>query len=252
MLMPPLQLGPFLKRGPREDVAGLARVDADAGRVLVEQAVDDVDLGLQRRQRLQARAQLHVGAGALGPPVRRVDAAAHEQRGEPLRAGRGHVAGHRRGAPDGDRLEPGQGHRHAHAAEERPPRRRRAGLLVRFRARIRSCSSFLRLFAFDSLVQKLRAGDDALDQAAEAVAVGRQPRAHAVRWSRRPRAAGCVPGHRPAACGTGCRRIRPAGARRDRRAGRRLRSLRRRRETSRGVSTGRPPRSTVRDSPTGP
>ena len=45
---------------------------------------------------------------------------------------------------------------------------------------LRSSSSFLRLFAFDSLVQELWAGDDRLDQTAEAVAVGRQLRAHLV------------------------------------------------------------------------
>ena len=44
MLMPPLQLGPLLQRRAGEDVAGLARVDADAGGVLVEQAADDVQL----------------------------------------------------------------------------------------------------------------------------------------------------------------------------------------------------------------
>ena len=40
-----LEHGPLLKRGAREDVAGLARMDADARRVLVEQAGDDVELG---------------------------------------------------------------------------------------------------------------------------------------------------------------------------------------------------------------
>ena len=59
MLMPALELGPLLERRAGEDVAGLAGVDADAGRVLVEQAGDDVELGLERRQRLEALAQLH-------------------------------------------------------------------------------------------------------------------------------------------------------------------------------------------------
>ncbi len=116
----PLELGPLLKRGPGEDVAGLARVDSHAGCVLVEQAGNDVDLGLERRQRLKARAELHRVAGTLGPPVRRVDTTAHEQRGEPLRARRGQVAGHCGGAPDWHRLEPWQGHRDAHASQERP------------------------------------------------------------------------------------------------------------------------------------
>ena len=54
-----LELGALLERRAGEDVAGLARVDADAGGVLVEQAVDEVHLGLERGQRLQALAQLH-------------------------------------------------------------------------------------------------------------------------------------------------------------------------------------------------
>ena len=49
----------------REDVAGLPRVDADARRGLVEQAVDDVDLGLQRLERRQSLAELHLGPIAV-------------------------------------------------------------------------------------------------------------------------------------------------------------------------------------------
>jgi hypothetical protein len=43
-------------------------MNADAGRLLVEQAVIDVQLRLERRERLQTLAQLHLVAGAFGPP----------------------------------------------------------------------------------------------------------------------------------------------------------------------------------------
>ena len=41
------QHGPLLQRRPRQDVAGLAGMDADARRVLVEQARDDVQAGVR-------------------------------------------------------------------------------------------------------------------------------------------------------------------------------------------------------------
>ena len=118
MLTPPVQHGPLLQGGPREDVAGLARMDADARGVLVEQAGDDVQPRPERGQRLEALAQLHVGARPLGPPVLGVDAVAHEQGGEALRRRGRRRAGGRFAAPDRKRLQPGQGHRHADAAEE--------------------------------------------------------------------------------------------------------------------------------------
>ena len=51
---------------------------------LLNRPLNDVQLGLERRQRLERFAQLHLLAGAFGPPVIGVDAAAHEQRGEAL------------------------------------------------------------------------------------------------------------------------------------------------------------------------
>ena len=86
----------------------------------------------------------------------------------------------RRGAPDGDRLQPGQGHRHA-----RPRGGRSAGSPASVRLgsswpRSRRHRDHSAVFGFDPLVPELRAGDDRLDQAAEAAAVGRQPRSHGV------------------------------------------------------------------------
>ena len=83
-LMPPFS-SPF-GCGPGEDIARLTRVDSHASGVLVEQAGNDIDLGLQGRQGLEARAELHCVSGTLGPPVRVVDAAAHEQGRESLGA----------------------------------------------------------------------------------------------------------------------------------------------------------------------
>ena len=42
-----LEHRPLLKRGAREDVAGLPGMDADARGVLVEQPGDDVELGVE-------------------------------------------------------------------------------------------------------------------------------------------------------------------------------------------------------------
>ena len=53
----PFQLGPLLKRGPREDVARLARVDSHARGVLVEQAGNDIDLGLQAATRARGKGR---------------------------------------------------------------------------------------------------------------------------------------------------------------------------------------------------
>ena len=112
----------LLDRHAGQQVAGLPGMNAHADGRLVEQAVDDVDLRLERLQRLEALAQLHLGARALGPPVVAVDAVAHEQHGEAFReGGRGVRPVRRRTAPDGQRLQPRQRHRHADAAQERSP-----------------------------------------------------------------------------------------------------------------------------------
>ena len=62
-----------------------------------------------------------VRARALGPPVVGLTPLPMNSDGEPLRATA--AAGRRRRAPDGQRFQPRQRHRHAGAAEERPPGR---------------------------------------------------------------------------------------------------------------------------------
>src|SRR5262249_21234788 len=95
-----------LQPRPGQDVAGAASVAAVA--LAVEQAVDDVDLLPEGGQRLEAGAELHLGAGAPGPPVVRRDAIADEQAGEALRgllcrrAGRECRGGFQPGQSDGD------------------------------------------------------------------------------------------------------------------------------------------------------
>ena len=117
----PAQHGAPLQRGARQDVAGLAGVDADARRVPVEQARDDVQPRPERGQGFEAPAQLHVGARAPRRPVRGADAVAHEQGREPPGRRRSGRAGSHSAPPDGNRLQPGEGHRHAHALEQRAP-----------------------------------------------------------------------------------------------------------------------------------
>ena len=107
--------GALLNGRAGEQAAGLRGVNALAGGALVEQAVDHVDLVLQRLQRRQGLAELHVGARALGAPVILVHAVAHEQDAEALREG-----GRRRGVGErGQRFEPRQRHGDAGAAKNR-------------------------------------------------------------------------------------------------------------------------------------
>ena len=205
----PLELGPLLKRGPREDVAGLARVDADARGVLVEQAVDDVDLGLRAAP----------AAPGTGPaPSTSPAPLAHQFVGltpQPMnsaanRFGQGAGTSPAIAAAPQTGTDSSQGRAIVTPTPRRNVRRDAwlpAGSVVcllgsAHRLHFSAVSPSTRLFRNCGLVTMR------LDQAAEAVAVGRQPRAHALRWSRRPRGSGCVPGRRPAACGTGCRRIR--------------------------------------------
>ncbi len=68
----------------RQQAAGLAGVNALAGQRLDVEAVDHVDLLLQRLQRLQRLAELHGGAVAFGAPMILVDAAAQEHHAEAL------------------------------------------------------------------------------------------------------------------------------------------------------------------------
>ena len=74
----------LLQCRPREDVAGLPGMDADAGGVLVEEPRDDVEPGLEWRHGLEGRAQLHLAAGPLAHQCVGADPVAHEERGEPL------------------------------------------------------------------------------------------------------------------------------------------------------------------------
>ena len=92
----------------------------------------------------------------------------------------------------------------------------------------------------------------ALDQTAEAVAVGREPVAHRLdrRVVRRQQAASQGVGQQLAA--EVVDELVAGAARRDSGAGRRGRSPRCRRGTSRGCRPGRPPRSRSRRSPIGP
>ena len=60
-------------------------MNALAGSPLVEEAVNHVDLVLQRLQRRQGLAELHIGARTLSAPVILVDAIAHEQNRETFR-----------------------------------------------------------------------------------------------------------------------------------------------------------------------
>ena len=131
----------------------------------------------------EALAQLHLGAAALGPPVVAVDAVAHEQHGEALweRAGRARGVA---GCPT----------RAATRATAAPSSRRRRAGTVRRESDCCSSRSPLCSVWSRSLGQELRAGDDALDQAVEAIAVARR----ASRASRRSSA-------RPTAC-----RLRPS------------------------------------------
>jgi hypothetical protein len=71
-------------------------VNADAGGGFVEQAVNNVELGLERRERLERFANLHLAAAARGRPVVGVDSAGHEERGEALGKCGSRIAGCRR------------------------------------------------------------------------------------------------------------------------------------------------------------
>ena len=126
----------LLQRHAGQQVAGHPGMDADAGRGLVEQAVDDVDLRLDRLERLQRLAQLHRGAAALGRPGIRIDAVALEDDGEALRRRgdclRPRRRRHRLGRSEArQRLHPRQRHRHTDALQERSTRNSHALLLSR-------------------------------------------------------------------------------------------------------------------------
>ena len=97
----------------RQQAAGLGGMDALAGQRLDIEAVDHIDLLLERLQRLQRLAELHVGALAFGAPMILVDAAAQEHHAEAL----GEVGGRGRIGQGVDRFQPGQRHGAAGAAQ---------------------------------------------------------------------------------------------------------------------------------------
>src|ERR1041384_3895283 len=83
-------------------------MNAHPHRRLVEEAVDDDDLALDRSQRAERSAQRHPGVRALRPPVVAVDAVAHEQYGKPLWI---RLARARSTRNSGQRFHPRQRHR---------------------------------------------------------------------------------------------------------------------------------------------
>ena len=87
--------GAFRDVRAREQASGLRRVNALAGQRLHEEPVDHVDLLLQRLQRLQRLAELHGGARAFGAPMILIDAVAQEHHAEALRE-RGRPVAYRR------------------------------------------------------------------------------------------------------------------------------------------------------------
>ncbi len=101
-----------------QKIAGLRGMDARPDGRLVEQAVDHVDLVLQRLERLERSAQLHHAAAPARPPVVAVDAVAHDQHGEPLRKLARPVEARR---VERQRLEPRQGERGARGTEDDAP-----------------------------------------------------------------------------------------------------------------------------------
>ena len=141
-----------------EQAAGLRRVNALAGGALVEQAVDHVDLVLQRLERLQRLAELHLGARALGAPVILVDAVAHEQH---ARSASGTAPATCGVGESGKRLEPRQRHGDSGAAKNGAAGNAIGGFLRSIRA---SYSPFCCGGIRASFVQELRAGDDGLHQ----------------------------------------------------------------------------------------
>ncbi len=77
-------MAPFGNVRAGEQAAGLAGMNALTGQRLDIQAVDHIDLLLQRLQRRQRLAELHVGALAFGAPVILIDAVAQEHHAEAL------------------------------------------------------------------------------------------------------------------------------------------------------------------------
>ena len=147
--------GALLNGRAGEQASGLRGVNALAGRPLVEQAVNHVDLMLQRLKRRQGLAELHIGSRTLGAPMILVHAIPHEQNRETFREGgwRGGIGESRKG------LEPRQGHGDSGAAKNRTAGnamggfRRSIGHLIHLSVLGKPCwESRLRLFRNCGLV----------------------------------------------------------------------------------------------------
>ena len=106
--------GALLNGRAGEQTSGLRGVNALTGGPLVEEAVNHVDLMLQRLERRQGLAELHIGARTLGAPMILVDAIAHEQNRETFREGGGDGVRRKR-----EGLQPRQGHGDSGAAKNR-------------------------------------------------------------------------------------------------------------------------------------
>ena len=107
--------GSLLNVRAGEQTSGLRGVNAMTDSPLVEEAVNHVDLMLQRLKRREGLAEHHIGSRALGVPMILVHSIPHEQNSETLREGsRG------RGVSEsGKGLEPRQGHGDSCAAKNR-------------------------------------------------------------------------------------------------------------------------------------
>ena len=219
---------------------------------LVEQPVNDVDLVLQRFQRLAASCSASSPSPEpSGAPVILVHAVAHEQHREPFRERPPRRGGRKAGSDSS----------HGSAMVTPAPRRT-------VRREIRVLSGFLRSvrhlnhLSFGCALS--RRGSEPrrfrncglvtidLHQRTEPITVGCQVRRHLLDQPAHRTASAIGPAHRPATCGSGYRQNRFADARGCIRGRLRIRSPVRRPEISARVSTGRPARSLVRFSPTGP
>ena len=90
------------------------------GGVVVEQPLDEQHVLAMRHHRRQPRAELHVGAGTLGPPVDGLDAVREKDNPQPQRR-RVRLCGRDRPAHERQRFQPGQRQRDANAAQEMSP-----------------------------------------------------------------------------------------------------------------------------------
>ncbi len=117
-------MAPFEMCAPESRLPVCAGMNALAGQRLDVEAVDHIDLLLQRLQRLQRLAELHGGARAFGAPVIFVDAAAQEHHAEAL----GESGWRRRIGEGVERFQPRQRHGAAGAAKHGAAGNARSGI----------------------------------------------------------------------------------------------------------------------------